>query len=74
MPWRRGNWHPGWLRSDARPWLWSDGSPKGIAATIKNGVPQPKQHTGAMPPYGGIKLGDSELDAVAAYVWALGHR
>ena len=55
-------------------WLWSDGSPKGIAATIKNGVPQPKQHTGAMPPYGGIKLGDSELDAVAAYVWALGHR
>jgi glucose/arabinose dehydrogenase/mono/diheme cytochrome c family protein len=55
-------------------WLWSDGSLKGIAESIRNGVPRPKQHTGAMPPYGGIELKDSDLEAVAAYVWALGHR
>jgi mono/diheme cytochrome c family protein len=55
-------------------WLWSDGSLKGIAATIKEGVAKPKRHPGAMPPYGGIELKDSDLDAVAAYVWALGHR
>jgi glucose/arabinose dehydrogenase/cytochrome c553 len=55
-------------------WLWSDGSLKGIAATIKDGVAKPKRHPGAMPPYGGIELKDSDLDAVAAYVWALGHR
>ena len=55
-------------------WLWGDGSPKSITDTIKHGVPQPKQHPGAMPPYGGVHLSDSELAAVAAYVWAIGHQ
>jgi mono/diheme cytochrome c family protein len=55
-------------------WLWGDGSLKSITDTIKNGVPQPKQHPGAMPPYGGVHLSDSELAAVAAYVWAIGHQ
>jgi glucose/arabinose dehydrogenase/cytochrome c5 len=55
-------------------WLWGDGSLKSITNTIKNGVPQPKQHPGAMPPYGGVRLSDSELAAVAAYVWAIGHQ
>jgi hypothetical protein len=27
-----------------------------------------------MPPKGGAELSDSEVSAVAAYVWALGHR
>jgi mono/diheme cytochrome c family protein len=27
-----------------------------------------------MPPMGGAQLSSSDLDAVAAYVWALGHR
>jgi hypothetical protein len=27
-----------------------------------------------MPPMGGAELSPSELSAVAAYVWALGHR
>jgi mono/diheme cytochrome c family protein len=28
----------------------------------------------SMPPMGGAQLSSSDLDAVAAYVWALGHR
>ena len=35
-------------------WLWGDGSLKSITDTIKNGVPQPKQHPNAMAPYGGF--------------------
>jgi glucose/arabinose dehydrogenase/cytochrome c5 len=54
-------------------WLWGDGSLQSITDTIKNGVPQPKQHPGAMPPFGGISLSDNDLAAVAAYVWAIGH-
>ena len=55
-------------------WLWGDGSLKDITRTIVDGVPQPKEHTGAMPPMGGAKLSEAEVNAVAAYVWALGHR
>jgi glucose/arabinose dehydrogenase/mono/diheme cytochrome c family protein len=54
-------------------WLWSDGSFKGIEATVKNGVPEPKEHNGAMPPMGGVELSEADLQAVSAYVWALGH-
>jgi mono/diheme cytochrome c family protein len=54
-------------------WLWSDGSVEGIATVIKSGVPKPKQHSGAMPPMGGATLSPADIDAVAAYVWALGH-
>ena len=55
-------------------WLWGDGSLQSITETIKNGVPKPKDHPGAMPPYGGVELSDADLAAVAAYVWAIGHR
>jgi glucose/arabinose dehydrogenase/cytochrome c5 len=55
-------------------WLWSDGSPQGLETTIKNGVPEPKTHPGAMPPMGGVVLSQTDLDAVSAYVWALGHQ
>jgi mono/diheme cytochrome c family protein len=55
-------------------WLWSDGSLKGIAHTITLGVPQPKEHTGAMPPKGGAQLSDADVTAVASYVWAIAHR
>jgi glucose/arabinose dehydrogenase/mono/diheme cytochrome c family protein len=55
-------------------WLWGDGSLASITETIKNGVPEPKQHPGAMPPTGGVKLSDENLKAVAAYVWSLGHQ
>ena len=55
-------------------WLWGDGSLKSLAATIKSGVPEPQAHPGAMPPMGGVTLTEEELNAVAAYVWAIGHR
>jgi glucose/arabinose dehydrogenase/mono/diheme cytochrome c family protein len=54
-------------------WLWSDGSLAGIAATIEKGVPRPKQYQGVMPPLGGAPLTKLELEAVAAYVWSIGH-
>jgi glucose/arabinose dehydrogenase/mono/diheme cytochrome c family protein len=55
-------------------WLWGDGSLQSITDTIKSGVPEPKQHPGAMPPLGGVTLSDNELAAVAAYAWAIGHQ
>lgn len=55
-------------------WLWSDGSLAGIEHTIAAGVPEPKEHQNAMPPMGGVELSGTDLKAVSAYVWALGHR
>jgi glucose/arabinose dehydrogenase/mono/diheme cytochrome c family protein len=54
-------------------WMWSNGSYQGIAATIAQGVAQPKQYRAPMPAMGGAQLSSDELFAVAAYVWALGH-
>jgi mono/diheme cytochrome c family protein len=56
----------------AGPWLWSDGSLDGIIKTITQGVPQPKQAGGAMPPMGGTPLKPDEVKAVVAYVYAIG--
>jgi mono/diheme cytochrome c family protein len=53
---------------------WSDGSYAGIAATITQGVSQPKQYRAPMPAMGGAQLSGDEVSAVAAYVWALSHR
>ena len=55
-------------------WLWGDGSLASITDTISNGVPEPKKHPGAMPPMGGVTLSKEDLGAVAAYVWAIGHK
>ncbi len=54
-------------------WLWGDGSLASLTSTIENGVPEPKQHPGAMPPMGGVELSKDDLAAVSAYVWAIGH-
>lgn len=54
-------------------WLWGNGSVQAITRTIVHGVPKPKNHTGAMPPMGGVKLSQADLGAVADYVWAIGH-
>jgi mono/diheme cytochrome c family protein len=55
-------------------WLWGDGSVAAIKKTILEGVPEPKQHPGAMPPMGGVTLSDKDVQAVAVYVWAIGHQ
>jgi glucose/arabinose dehydrogenase/mono/diheme cytochrome c family protein len=56
-----------------KKWLWSDGSYAGIAKTITDGVPQPKQYRSPMPPMGGAQLTPEQVSALAAYVWALSH-
>jgi glucose/arabinose dehydrogenase/cytochrome c5 len=55
-------------------WRWSDGSLAAITHTIEEGVAEPKDYRIPMPPMGGPRLSKQDLDAVAAYVWALGHR
>jgi glucose/arabinose dehydrogenase/mono/diheme cytochrome c family protein len=55
-------------------WLWSDGSLAAITRTIADGVPNPKNYRSPMPPMGGAQLSASDVDAVASYVWALGHQ
>ena len=55
-------------------WLWSDGSLAGLKHTILVGVGKPKLHLGAMPPRGGARLSDADIDALTAYAWAVGHR
>jgi glucose/arabinose dehydrogenase/mono/diheme cytochrome c family protein len=54
-------------------WLWSDGSLAGIQKSIHEGVANPKQFRGAMPPMGGSQLTDDQVAAVSAYIWALSH-
>jgi mono/diheme cytochrome c family protein len=55
-------------------WLWGDGTLDAITRTIADGVPNPKNYRSPMPPLGGAQLSRSDLNAVAAYVWALGHQ
>lgn len=55
-------------------WLWGDGSVASLHDAIANGVETPKQHPGAMPPMGGVELSKKDLEAVTAYVWAIGHQ
>jgi len=59
--------------TDAK-WLWSDGSFAGIAKTITDGVPQPKQYRSPMPPLGGTQLTPAQVKAVAAYIWSISHK
>lgn len=54
--------------------IWTDGSLAQIADVIAKGVPQPKQYRSPMPPMGGAQLSNDDLAAVAAYVWAVGHK
>jgi glucose/arabinose dehydrogenase/mono/diheme cytochrome c family protein len=55
-------------------WMWSDGSLTGIAKSITDGVPQPRQFRAPMPPMGGAQLTPDQVTAVSAYLWALSHR
>src|SRR5450432_2920326 len=55
-------------------WLWGDGSLASITETINDGVPNPKDYRSPMPPKGGAQLSAADVDAVSAYVWALGRQ
>ncbi|MBO0734512.1 MAG: c-type cytochrome, partial [Methylocapsa sp.] len=55
-------------------WLSGDGSLAAIERTITKGVAQPTEYRSPMPPMGGAQLSQSDVKAVAAYVWALGHK
>jgi len=37
-------------------------------------VSQPKQYRSPMPPKGGAQLTTEQVQAVAAYIWSLGHK
>ncbi|MFQ6045257.1 MAG: c-type cytochrome [Gemmatimonadales bacterium] len=53
-------------------WVHSDGSFEGIVKSILEGVSADKSTTGTvMPPKGGSQLNESQVKAVAAYVWSL---
>ena len=54
-------------------WINGDGSIGFIKGTVYQGVPHPLQHPLPMPPFGHT-LTDRQLQAVAAYVYALSHR
>lgn len=52
-------------------WLHIDGTLAEIAAIIRSGVLEPKKYPAPMPPLGGARLRDAEIDAVARYVHEL---
>lgn len=54
-------------------WVWADGSVPSFAKIITAGVPEPRKAGGPMPPLGGSDLTPDDVNAVAAYVWTLGH-
>lgn len=59
------------LRDDV--WLNADGTLASIEATIRSGVPEPKEHPAPMPPMGGAQLTDEQVQNLAAYVYAISH-
>ena len=54
-------------------WLNGDGSLARITQVITDGIEKPKNYSVPMPPRGGAPLSDSDVAAVAAYVWAISH-
>ena len=56
-------------------WVHSDGSYPRIAEYIKSGVTKEQSKSGIpMPPRGGSKITDEEVNLVAAYVYSLSHK
>jgi mono/diheme cytochrome c family protein len=49
-----------------RKFLGGDASVQSIARIVMNGVPNPKAHSAAMPPDGGVSLSQSDTEYVAA--------
>jgi len=59
---------------DDTRWINITGAYPEIVTTITNGVPHPKEHSGAMPPKGGGSFDAAQVNALAAYVFALSHQ
>jgi mono/diheme cytochrome c family protein len=56
-------------------WIHSDGTYPKIAEYIKGGVTKEQSKSGIpMPPRGGSKISDDEVNLVAAYVYSLSHK
>jgi mono/diheme cytochrome c family protein len=55
-------------------WINITGTYPEIETTILHGVPAPKEHPGSMPPRGGGSFNDTQVKALAAYVFALSHQ
>lgn len=55
-------------------WVNGDGSMPFIEKVVTDGVPKPKKLPSPMPPKGGGQLNESQVKAVAAYVYSLSHK
>jgi mono/diheme cytochrome c family protein len=56
-----------------KEWTNGDGSVDFIRKTVTEGIPKPKKFPAPMPPKGGGSLNDSQIAAVAEYVYSLSH-
>jgi cbb3-type cytochrome c oxidase subunit III len=52
-------------------WLNISGAVEEIATLVRKGVARPQRFPAPMPPMGGARLNDAEIEAVAQYVFAL---
>lgn len=54
-------------------WIHISGSYDEIVTTIQNGIAEPVEYPGAMPPMGGGNFTPEQVRELAAYVFALSH-
>lgn len=52
-------------------WLNISGTLDEIMTVVRQGIAKPKRHPAPMPPMGGARLRDDEIEAVARYVFSL---
>lgn len=56
-----------------KEWLNVDGSVTSIEKVVTEGIAKPKKMPAPMPPKGGGQLTESQIKAVATYVYSLSH-
>ncbi len=56
-----------------KEWLNADGSVASIEKIVTDGVAKPKKMPAPMPPRGGGQLTESQIRALATYVYSLSH-
>jgi mono/diheme cytochrome c family protein len=55
-------------------WINTEGTKLGIASVIKTGVGKPQKYPAPMPPFGGARLNDEQVNALAGYVYSLSQK